>query len=51
MTKPLFLFQYAISLLYVLENVPLFGLLMVLFSFLTTSLNYILLRRSYRKIK
>jgi len=51
MTKPFFIFQYIVSLIYVLENVALFGILMVFFGFLTTSVNYILLVRSYHKIK
>jgi magnesium-transporting ATPase (P-type) len=51
MTQPFFIFQYISSIIYVLENVGLFGAMMVLFGFLTTSINYVLLYKSYQKIK
>ena len=51
MTKPFFIFQYLVSLVYILENVAIFGVLMIIFGFITTSINYILLVRSYGKIK
>ena len=51
MTQPFFLFQYFVSLVYILENLVLFGVLMVFFSWLTTTINYVLLRRNYNKIK
>lgn len=51
MTQPFFIFQYFVSAVYILEGLTLFGVLMVIFSWLTTTINYILLRRSYNKIK
>lgn len=51
MTQPFFIFQYLVSLVYILENVAIFGVLMIVFSFITTTINYILLYRSYGKIK
>lgn len=51
MTQPLFLFQYFMSLIYVLESFPMFAIIMITFSFVTTTINYILLLRSYKKIK
>lgn len=51
MTKPFFIFQYFVSLVFILERATLFGVLMIAFSLLTTSINYILLVRSYNKIK
>jgi cation-transporting P-type ATPase 13A2 len=51
MTQPLFLFQYFVALIYLLESFPLFALIMISFGFVTTTINYILLLRSYRKIK
>lgn len=51
MTQPLFLFQYFVSLIYALESFALLAFLMIFFGFVTTSVNYILLVRSYRKIK
>lgn len=51
MTQPLYIFQYFVSLVYALESFYLFALLMIFFGFATTTVNYILLRRSYNKIK
>ena len=51
MTQPLFLFQYFVSLIYFLEGFLSFALIMVLFGFLTTTINYVLLTFSYKKIK
>ena len=51
MTQPLFLFQYFVSLVYFLEGFLSFALIMVFFGFLTTTINYILLTFSYKKIK
>jgi len=51
MTQPFFLFQYFVSLIYALEKVMLFAVLMIAFGLITTTINYILLRRSYNKIK
>ena len=51
MTQPFFVFQYFVSAVYILENLVLFGVLMIFFSWLTTTVNYFLLRRSYNKIK
>ena len=51
MTKPLFLFQYIVSLIYILESFVYFAFIMIFFGFATTTINYILLLRSYKKIK
>jgi cation-transporting P-type ATPase 13A2 len=51
MTKPFFIFQYFVSTLYILKSLALFGVLMILFSWFTTTVNYMLLRRSYKQIK
>jgi magnesium-transporting ATPase (P-type) len=51
MTKPFFVFQYLVSTVYILENIALFGILMIGFSWFTTTVNYFLLRRSYNQIK
>ena len=51
MTQPFFIFQYLVSVVYILENVAIFGILMIAFGFITTSINYILLYRSYQQIK
>ncbi len=51
MTTPFFIFQYLVSLIYILENVAIFGILMIVFGLITTSVNYVLLKRSYNKIK
>lgn len=51
MTQPFFIFQYFISAVYILESVAIFGILMIFFSWLTTTINYVLLRRSYNQIK
>jgi hypothetical protein len=51
MTQPFFIFQYLVSIVYILENVAIFGVLMIVFGFITTSINYVLLYRSYQQIK
>ena len=51
MTQPLFLFQYFVSLVYALESFLFMAGIMIFFGFFTTSINYILLLRSYKKIK
>jgi magnesium-transporting ATPase (P-type) len=51
MTQPFFIFQYLVSVVYILENVAIFGILMIAFGFITTSINYALLYRSYQQIK
>lgn len=51
MTKPFFIFQYLMSTVFILESVATFGVLLIFFSWLTTTINYFLLRRSYQQIK
>lgn len=51
MVQPFFIFQYIVSAVYILENVAIFGILTIIFGFITTSINYILLYRSYKQIK
>lgn len=51
MTAPFFLFQYVMSAVFILESMAVFGVLLLVFSWLTTTINYALLRRSYQQIK
>ena len=51
MTTAFFIFQYIVSAIYILQGVAMFGILMIAIGWITTSVNYILLRRSYNKIK
>ena len=51
MTQPFFILQYLVSAIYIMENVAIFGILMIVFGFVTTSVNYVLLYRSYSQIK
>ena len=51
MTQPFFIFQYFVSVVHILESLVLIGVLMVYFSWFTTTISYFLLRRSYNKIK
>ena len=51
MTKPFFIFQYVVSIVYILKKSTIFGILLMVFSWLTTSINYYLLWRSYNKVK
>lgn len=43
--------QYLVSAVYIMENVAIFSILMIVFGFITTSANYVLLYRSYQRIK
>lgn len=51
MTKPFFIFQYIVSAIFILKSIVLFGITMIGFAFITTSINYVLTKRSYNKIK
>lgn len=51
LTKPFFLFQYIICIIFIFENLVLYTIVNIVFSVLTTSINYLLLYRSYLKIK
>jgi magnesium-transporting ATPase (P-type) len=51
MTQPLFILQYLVSAVYILEGTAIFGIIMIFFSFITTSINYVLLYYSYQQIK
>jgi magnesium-transporting ATPase (P-type) len=51
LTKPFFLFQYVICIIFLFEKLFLYVGVYLGFSFFTTSVNYILLYRSYLKIK
>ena len=51
MTKPFFILQYVSSVIWILESLTIFGVVLLAFSALTTTINYILLYFSYRKIK
>lgn len=51
MTKPFFLLQYLICIIYFFEKISTFAILMIVFSLVTTTINYILLYISFRKIK
>jgi hypothetical protein len=49
--KPFFLLQYIVCISYILEKNYQFAIIMLVLSFVTTSINYILLRLSFQKIK
>ena len=51
MTKPFFILQYVSSVIWILESLTIFGVVLLAFSALTTTINYILLYFSYQKIK
>lgn len=51
LTKPFFIFQYIICIIYILQRLNIYTALYLGFSFLTTTINYIMLYRSYTKIK
>lgn len=49
--KPFFLLQYVVCISFILEKNYQFAAIMLVLSFVTTSVNYILLRLSFKKIK
>ncbi len=51
LTKPFFLFQYAICIILAFERLYTFTGIYLGFSIVTTSINYVLLYRSFTKIK
>lgn len=51
MTKPFFLLQYVICVIFIFEGLLLYAIIYVVFSILTTSANYILLYISFKKIQ
>lgn len=51
LTKPFFLFQYAICIILAFERLYIYTGIYLGFSFVTTSINYILLYRSFVKIR
>ena len=51
LTKPFFLFQYIICIIFIFEKLVLYTGIYLAFSILTTTINYVLLYRSYMKIK
>lgn len=51
LTKPFFLFQYGICVIFILEKLYLYAGIYLGFSIITTTINYILLYRSFTKIK
>lgn len=51
MTQPFFLFQYFVSFAYMIQGYTIYGFILIVFSAFTTSVNYVLLYRSYNKIK
>ena len=51
LTKPFFLLQYIICVIWILLDIWIFSVIMLIFSFITTSVNYLLLYLSFKKIK
>lgn len=51
MTEPFFFIQYLAAAIYVIEKMPELSILLIGASIITTSINYIILYISYRKIK
>lgn len=51
MTEPFFFIQYLAAVIYVIEKLQELAILLLGSSVITTSINYILLYISYRKIK
>ena len=49
--EPLFLVQYIICAIYYAESYGMFATLILAFSFVTTTINYIITYISYKKIK
>lgn len=51
MTEPFFFVQYMAAVIYIIEKMPELSVLLIGASIITTSINYIILYISYRKIK
>lgn len=51
MTEPFFFVQYMAAVIYIIEKMPELSVLLIGASIFTTSINYIILYISYRKIK
>lgn len=51
MTEPFFLLQYFFCVMFFVQNYAPFSIALLFFSFLTTTINYIMLWVSYKKIK
>lgn len=51
MTEPFFFIQYLAAVIYVIEKMPELSILLIGASIITTSINYVILYVSYRKIK
>jgi hypothetical protein len=51
MTTPFFILQYMVSVVFALQNMTNFAVILIAFSYVTTSINYLLLNRSYNRIK
>jgi magnesium-transporting ATPase (P-type) len=51
MTEPFFFIQYLAAVIYIIEKMPELSILLIGASIITTSINYIILYISYRKIK
>lgn len=49
--QPLYILQYIVVLSLAIQGLPLFGIILVIASFITTSGNYIALYLSKRKIR
>lgn len=49
--QPIFILQYIVVLSLSIQGLPLFGILLIVGSFITTSINYIALYFSKKKIK
>lgn len=51
MTEPFFFIQYLAAVIYIFEKMPELSILLIGASIITTSINYVILYISYRKIK
>lgn len=51
MTVPFFLLQYFVTAVFIAEGVILFAITMLVFSFATTTINYVILYRTFLAIK
>ena len=51
MTQPFTIFQYLLTVVYLIEGLIQFGIALIFFTILTATINYVILRKSYKKIK
>lgn len=51
LTAPFFILQYFFCIIYFLQKLYTFGIVLIAFTLITTTINYIFLYRSFKKIK